>query len=162
MSNDIEELESSELGTKDYWDKSYKLEIANYKSHGDIGEVWFDEDSQFRVIKWMLKNQIKADDSIVDLGEFLKLNAKFFFYIKKVSYVVLKGCGNGMMLIELAREGFNNLTGIDYSLNAIELASNVAKDQDINITYKVFDLLTKNDDKLQDLGKFHVVHDKGM
>lgn len=68
MTTQIEELESSELGTKAYWDQSYATEIANYKSHGDIGEIWFEEDSQFRVIKWMLRNDIKPDDSIVDVG----------------------------------------------------------------------------------------------
>lgn len=65
----VEELVSSELGTKDYWDKSYKTEIKNYKSHGECGEIWFDEDSQLRVINWMLKNEaIKKEDNIIDLG----------------------------------------------------------------------------------------------
>lgn len=71
------------------------------------------------------------------------------------------GCGNGMMLIELAREGFNCLTGLDYSAEAVQLAENVAKDQDINITYKVFDLLNDDADKIRSLGQFKVVHDKG-
>lgn len=62
-----------------------------------------------------------------------------------------------MMLIELAREGYTNLTGVDYSPNAIELSKNIAKDQDITITYKVADLLQ---DTL-DLGRFQIVHDKG-
>lgn len=35
-----EELSPSELGTKDYWDKSYAREIKNFKSHGDVGEIW--------------------------------------------------------------------------------------------------------------------------
>lgn len=69
MSSNIEELGGSELGTKDYWEKSYDSEIRNYKSHGDVGEVWFDEDSQFRVINWMLKKEIAADVSIIDLGK---------------------------------------------------------------------------------------------
>lgn len=64
----IEELEGSELGTKDYWEKSYNCEINNYKSHGDVGEVWFDEDSQIRVINWMLKNDIPSESKIIDLG----------------------------------------------------------------------------------------------
>lgn len=70
MTTQTEELKSSELGTKEYWDQSYATENANYKSHGDIGEIWFEEDSQFRVIKWMLRNNIKSDDSIIDLGKF--------------------------------------------------------------------------------------------
>lgn len=70
MSGDgIEELYGSELGTKEYWDQSYDSEIRNYKSHGDVGEVWFDEDSQIRVINWMLKNDITVDRKIIDLGK---------------------------------------------------------------------------------------------
>lgn len=57
------------MGTKDYWDRSYGTEIKNYKSHGDVGEVWFDEDSQFRVIGWMLKNDIPEDSQLIDLGK---------------------------------------------------------------------------------------------
>lgn len=67
----IEELDGSELGTKDYWDQSYDTEIENYKSHGDVGEVWFDEDSQIRVINWMQRNDIPADSEIIDLGNIL-------------------------------------------------------------------------------------------
>lgn len=65
-----EELNGSELGTKDYWDRSYVTEINNYKSHGDVGEVWFDEDSQIRIINWMLKKDIPKDKSIIDLGSY--------------------------------------------------------------------------------------------
>lgn len=66
----VDELEGSELGTKEYWEKSYDTEIRNYKSHGDVGEVWFDEDSQLRIINWMLKKEIPSDVSIIDLGKF--------------------------------------------------------------------------------------------
>lgn len=69
MSNDTQEFDGSELGTKDYWDKSYINEIENYKSHGDVGEVWFDEDSQIRVIDWILKNGIPTDSNIIDMGK---------------------------------------------------------------------------------------------
>lgn len=67
-----------------------------------------------------------------------------------------------MMLIELSREGFTHLTGVDYSNNAIELATQIAADQNINITYKVLDLLDQNNIKKQ-LGttKYDIAHDKG-
>lgn len=133
---EVQELGGSELGTKEYWEKSYNSEIKNYKSHGDVGEVWFDEDSQIRVITWILKKEIPEDWSIIDIG-----------------------CGNGMMLIELAREGYRNLTGIDYSPNAIELSKNIAKDQDIDITYKVADLLAESFQT--EFEQFRIVHDKG-
>ncbi|XP_053663711.1 EEF1A lysine methyltransferase 2 [Anopheles marshallii] len=138
MSEQIEELEGSELGTKDFWETSYTREIANYRDHGDVGEVWFDEDSQNRIITWIARqeDEIQTNDSIIDLG-----------------------CGNGMMLIELAREGYTDLTGIDYSPKAIELSKAICQDQDLNINYKVVDLMSESE--VTALGKFKVVHDKG-
>uniref|UniRef100_A0A2M4AX98 Protein-lysine N-methyltransferase n=1 Tax=Anopheles triannulatus TaxID=58253 RepID=A0A2M4AX98_9DIPT len=138
MGDKVEELEGSELGTKDYWESSYSREINNYRDHGDVGEVWFDEDSQNRIIAWLarLEDEIKAEDAIIDLG-----------------------CGNGMMLVELAREGYSNLTGIDYSPKAIELAKAICRDQDLSIEYRVVDLMSESETTA--LGQFKVVHDKG-
>lgn len=68
------------------------------------------------------------------------------------------GCGNGMILIELSREGYTDLTGVDYSANAVELAQCIANDQNIQINYKVADLLA---DDIEHLGRFSVIHDKG-
>lgn len=70
MTEPLEELESSELGTKDYWEASYETEIRNYRDHGDVGEVWFDEDSQLRIIRWIERQEdrVQQDDSIIDLG----------------------------------------------------------------------------------------------
>lgn len=67
-----------------------------------------------------------------------------------------------MMLVELYREGYKHLTGVDYSANAIELAKQIAGDQDMDINYKVIDLLNAQDinDKFGDK-KFDIVHDKG-
>lgn len=69
------------------------------------------------------------------------------------------GSGNGMMLIELAREGFSNLTGIDYSPKAVELAQKIATDQELRIDYKQVDLIS--DVEMAALGSFQLVHDKG-
>lgn len=75
---------------------------------------------------------------------------------------IFVGSGNGMMLVELYREGYKNLTGVDYSENAIALAKQIAADQNMEITYKVLDLLNA-DDITQKFGnkKFDIVHDKG-
>lgn len=35
------------------------------------------------------------------------------------------------------KEGFENLTGVDYSEKAIQLAKSVAEEEDINIVYEV-------------------------
>lgn len=64
-----------------------------------------------------------------------------------------------MMLIELSREGYKNLYGIDYSPKAIELSKNIATGQDIDIKYSVFDLI--NESLAESLGKFKIIHDKG-
>lgn len=165
MSDDgIQKLDGSELGTKAYWDKSYDTEIANYKSHGDVGEVWFDEDSQIRVIDWMRKNDIADSSEIIDLGKETNQKLKTMHKIRIIlmCIFILIGCGNGMMLVELYREGYKNLTGADYSANAVELSKRIAADQNMNITYEVLDLLNANDirEKLGDK-QFNVVHDKG-
>ena len=34
------QLESSELGRKDHWDRVYACELANLQEHGDEGELW--------------------------------------------------------------------------------------------------------------------------
>lgn len=67
-----------------------------------------------------------------------------------------------MMLVELAREDYTNLMGIDYSSNAIELSKSIAADQDLDIEYAVLDLLS-NANILETLGErqFDIVHDKG-
>ncbi|XP_046626397.1 EEF1A lysine methyltransferase 2 [Neodiprion virginianus] len=139
MAEDEQELDSSELGTQDYWDKTYSLEINNFKHHGDVGEVWFGEDSALRIVRWLSTKPelVASTDRIIDLG-----------------------CGNGMMLVELHDEGFTNLTGVDYSQNAIDLASQVLRDKSCShITLQTFDIL-END--IADLGStFRVAHDKG-
>lgn len=66
------------------------------------------------------------------------------------------------MLIELYREEFTNLTGVDYSEHAIELASQIAKDQQMDIDYAVLNLLSQVDVE-QRFGNQHfdIIHDKG-
>ncbi|XP_055701603.1 EEF1A lysine methyltransferase 2 [Phlebotomus papatasi] len=142
MSQEIQkdQINNSELGTKEFWDRSYSLEIQNYKNHGDVGEIWFNEYSQVRVIKWIKNSSgLSQEKRILDIG-----------------------CGNGMMLVELAKEGFQNLLGVDYSQQAIDLARSIAKDQKLNsmrIEYQPLDILVT--EEVDKLGKFGITHDKG-
>ncbi|XP_031767745.2 EEF1A lysine methyltransferase 2 [Galleria mellonella] len=130
------ELDSSELGTYDYWKKTYAIEVNNYEENGDPGDVWFGEDSAQRVIDWICSCGVSLDTPLIDLG-----------------------CGNGYSLMELARQGFTNLLGVDYCEEAIVLAEKVTKEEFSIIKYKVFDII--NDD-VSDLGtNFGIVHDKG-
>lgn len=62
--------------------------------------------------------------------------------MKQDDRIIDLGCGNGMLLVELAREGFINLTGVDYSQNAIDLAESIMKMQNLTIKYEVCDILS--------------------
>lgn len=63
-----DELNSSELGTQTYWQDAYIKELDNYEQSGDIGDVWFGEDSALRVIKWIYGCGLNKDTPIIDLG----------------------------------------------------------------------------------------------
>ncbi|KAF9198393.1 hypothetical protein BGZ49_000793 [Haplosporangium sp. Z 27] len=116
----------SRLGTKDYWDKVYNREVDNYKDHGDIGEIWFGEDSAMKMVDWVEEHyeDTKESCSVLDLG-----------------------CGNGHLLLDLAELGFEDLTGIDYSPAAIELARAVATDKELDhvIKYEAVDFLAEKE-----------------
>lgn len=112
-----DELIASELGTQEYWDDVYKTEIHNFRKHKDVGEVWFGEDIANKITKW-LTNKVPKTSHIIDIG-----------------------CGNGMLLIELFRCGFEHLTGIDYSKDAIVLAKEVAAQCETNIEFNIGDIL---------------------
>ncbi|KAJ9582420.1 hypothetical protein L9F63_003218 [Diploptera punctata] len=137
MSEEVsDELEPSELGTQEYWDGAYSVEMKNFEEHGDVGEVWFGEDSALRIVSWLSNSPlVNQEDRIIDLG-----------------------CGNGMLLVELAREGFSNLVGVDYSEKAIELAKSVARSQNLTISFEVCDLLSTQN-KISE--QFSVALDKG-
>ncbi|KAL1122635.1 hypothetical protein AAG570_002962, partial [Ranatra chinensis] len=117
------------------WDSVYRTDVEHFKTRGDFGDIWFGEDSALRIIRWIIENVPETDVSIIDLG-----------------------CGNGMLLIELAREGYNNLTGVDYCQSAIELSEKVANSQEIScIKFKVADLTGD----VNHLGSFNIALDKG-
>ncbi|XP_066549372.1 EEF1A lysine methyltransferase 2 isoform X4 [Amia ocellicauda] len=76
---------------------------------GDVGEVWFGEESMDRVVRWLEKEEIPHDAAVLDIGT-----------------------GNGVFLVELAKCGFTNLTGIDYSAVSVELAKNILKKEGLS------------------------------
>ncbi|XP_054655107.1 EEF1A lysine methyltransferase 2 [Dunckerocampus dactyliophorus] len=102
------DFDTSQLGTKAYWDDAYKRELETFKDIGDVGEIWFGEESMSRVLKWMGTANIPEDAAILDIGT-----------------------GNGAFLVELAKLGFRNLTGIDYSTASVELAKSVLQAEDL-------------------------------
>ncbi|XP_051936862.1 EEF1A lysine methyltransferase 2 isoform X1 [Hippocampus zosterae] len=96
------DFETSQLGTKEYWEDAYQKELETFKDIGDVGEIWFGEESMNRVLRWMDNAKIPEDAAILDIGT-----------------------GNGAFLVEMAKHGYKNLTGIDYSPASVELARSV-------------------------------------
>lgn len=125
------------------WDALYSMEVKNFKDHGDIGEIWFGEESEDALVKW------------------LNENIEHFTH-KKVLDV---GCGNGHLLLQLLSLGCKNLTGIDYSQQAIELAKAVVmkrRDAQQSVHLLHGDILEKSFvDQLRGEKTFDVVLDKG-
>ncbi|XP_045438155.1 EEF1A lysine methyltransferase 2 isoform X4 [Pipistrellus kuhlii] len=105
----------SALGTREHWDAVYARELHTFQEYGDTGEVWFGEESMNRLIRWMQKHKIPMDASVLDIGT-----------------------GNGALLVELAKLGFSNITGIDYSPSAIQLSRSIIEKEGLsNITLKL-------------------------
>ncbi|KAJ2857179.1 Protein-lysine N-methyltransferase efm4 [Coemansia asiatica] len=130
---------ASKLGRKDHWNSVYDREISNFKETGDIGEVWFGEDTASKMVTWVCNNIDNLNARILDVG-----------------------CGNGHLLLELSEEGYANLVGTDYSAQAVELAQSIAQSRQANISFFEQDFLDPQDvARIAGGEKFDVVLDKG-
>ncbi|KAL4557087.1 hypothetical protein LXL04_035257 [Taraxacum kok-saghyz] len=146
---------TSMLGFQSYWDTAYADELTNFREHGHAGEVWFGADVMEMVASWTkglcddiskkeVENHHENDNSEFkkDLGAWSVLDV---------------ATGNGLLLQELSKQGFSDLTGTDYSEGAIDLAQNLAnRDGFDTIKFLVDDILETKLDK-----KFRLVTDKG-
>lgn len=150
---------SSILGFQSHWDATYADELSNFREHGQVGEIWFGSDVMETVCSWT-KNlciDIALGHSPNHVGntgsDHVGLHEKD---LSRWSVLDI-GTGNGLLLQELAKQGFYDLTGIDYSEGAIDLARNLAnRDGFPDIRFLVDDIL---ETKLQ--RKFLLVTDKG-
>lgn len=135
-----EELAPSVLGTKQYWEECYDDELSNFREHGDSGENWFGESITRKLITWLCENITQRDTPVLDLG-----------------------CGNGLILTRLRKEGFTKLVGVDYSEKAIDLATSVSADCGAaDIRFKALDILADRDAVTTISGcQYGVVLDKG-
>ncbi|XP_060097431.1 EEF1A lysine methyltransferase 2 [Heteronotia binoei] len=128
-------FEASALGTKEHWDAAYERELQNFEDSGDAGEIWFGEESMSRLIGWLEKQRIPLDSCILDIGT-----------------------GNGVLLVELAKSGYTDLVGIDYSPSAIQLSKKIMEKEGLpQVKLQVEDILNPSDE----LSGFHVCIDKG-
>ncbi|NXC83565.1 EFMT2 methyltransferase, partial [Cercotrichas coryphoeus] len=117
------------------WDAAYERELQTFQDIGDTGEIWFGEESMVRIIRWLEKHKVPLDSSVLDIGT-----------------------GNGVLLVELAKSGYMNLTGIDYSPSAIQLSEKVREKEGMsNIKLKVEDFLAPS----AELSGFDICIDKG-
>jgi len=131
-----DEGNASELGTKNFWDQQYVTELKNFTEFGDIGQIWFGKKMMDTIVNWVAA-KIDKKSSVLDLG-----------------------CGNGILLIQLAKQGFDNLTGVDYSASAVDLANAIATNRKISITYKTLDILNTAADRTGEK-KYNLLLDKG-
>ncbi len=138
--NDILTPFESKLGNKEYWDKFYSKEIKQFKNNSDlIGEVWFGEHVQNKVVNY-IKEQFKDRSlKVLDVG-----------------------CGNAALILELSKIGFNNLNGMDYSDKSIEFAKEILKEkfEEENINYTV-NLYSEDISNPKYNGEYSLIHDKG-
>ena len=143
---DIVNFQSSKLGTKEYWDSCYELENQNFDCDGDVGEVWFGEEASGRILGWLEdrceEGQLSQAVPVVDVG-----------------------CGNGVLSIDLSQAGWEDVTGLDYSPGAVELARKIAGQEESQgqgqLTFATLDILDSQLVSAQYGGRFKVVIDKG-
>ncbi|CAL0308288.1 unnamed protein product [Lupinus luteus] len=153
------ETVSSMLGFQSYWDAAYTDELTNFREHGHAGEVWFGVDVMEVVASWTKALCIDISQGrIPNHVDDLKAGASEQDNKLLSSWSVLDiGTGNGLLLQELAKQGFSDLTGTDYSELAINLAQSLAiRDGFSDIKFLVDDVL---ETKMEQ--EFQLVMDKG-
>ncbi|VDN12501.1 unnamed protein product [Dibothriocephalus latus] len=65
------DFEPSELGTKAYWESHYERELQNFDEAGDVGDIWFGQQSEKRVLKYLSDIGIPPDSRILDCVDVL-------------------------------------------------------------------------------------------
>ncbi|AOW27565.1 hypothetical protein MG5_01954 [Candida albicans P57072] len=151
-------LNSSKLGSKEYWNNFYKKEQDNFnENEEDTGECWFDDsDAESKMIQFIIdklnEEELPEEISSQSVVRFLDL-----------------GTGNGHLLFQLSEdineeyEGDKTFeyTGIDYSPDSVKFASGVAKRKysELKVNFEQVDLLQESCSFLQN--KFDILLDKG-
>ncbi|KHN47249.1 Methyltransferase-like protein 10 [Glycine soja] len=147
------------LGFQSYWDSAYADELTNFREHGHTGEVWFGVDVMEVVASWTKALCVEISQGHIPNGvDEVKAEAdKLGDKVLSTWSVLDIGTGNGLLLQELAKQGFSDLTGTDYSERAISLAQSLAnRDGFSNVKFLVDDVL---ETKLEQ--EFRLVMDKG-
>merc|ERR1719474_1728574 len=80
-------------------------------------------------------------------------------HVQPQDAILDSGTGNGMLCVDLAREGFTNVTGVDYCEEAIQLARKVSEEAGFSVNFEVGNILKRDAKCYQQTYK--VVTDKG-
>ncbi|KAG4937699.1 hypothetical protein JHK85_052618 [Glycine max] len=153
------EAVTSMLGFQSYWDAAYADELTNFREHGHAGEVWFGVDVMEVVASWTKTLCVEISQGRIpnDVDEVKTEVDELGDKVLSTWSVLDIGTGNGLLLQELAKQGFSDLTGTDYSERAINLAQSLAnRDGFSNVKFLVDDVL---ETKLEQ--EFRLVMDKG-
>lgn len=161
------EVEPSVLGLQSHWDSTYADELVNFHEQGDNGEIWFGEEVMETMAAWTARVCIavaagmpcsNVDGFSLGTRGLVDISAGGSMALELANWNVLDlGTGNGLLLHALAKQGFTNLTGTDYSEAGVELAQAISMRSNVdNVTFLVDDVL---DTKLTQ--QFKLVTDKG-
>ncbi|KAJ3700770.1 hypothetical protein LUZ61_004475 [Rhynchospora tenuis] len=140
-SSDKEAPDSTDVETlQNFCDATYAEDLANFQEHGHAGELCFGSEVLDVLVRWT--KDLCLGGAHQDLSTCSVLDV---------------GTGNGRLLQELSKQGFNDLTGIDFSEAAIEVARNLANREGFpHVNFLVDDVLETKLEK-----KFQLVLDKG-
>ncbi|KAL4324300.1 hypothetical protein GQ457_11G005210 [Hibiscus cannabinus] len=146
-------------GLQGYRNGANADEPANIHEHGHSGEIWNGADIMDTVTSWTRSLCIDISQghmpNHVDEAKREPV-AQDEKYLTCWSVLDI-GTGNGLLLQELAKQGFTDLTGIDYSERTIDLARSCAdRDGFSSIKFLVDDII---ETKLE--RQFQLVIDKG-
>lgn len=132
----------SPLGTLQHWDSAYLQEIEQlHNNPSELGDIWFGKNLQKKIVNYI-------DDNFSD---------------KKINILDI-GCGNGVLLYKLSKKNFENLFGIDYSIQSINLAKEIIaiKEKKHNKKFDINFFQEDINNKSNNINiKFDIIHDKG-
>lgn len=159
-----EHLNTSELGTKSYWDAAYTTERANFSSNPtDEGTIWFsDAGAEERMLSFLetlsdegqLHKEVASDEGDQDTAA--AAAATRFLDL---------GTGNGHLLFALREDEWEGeMVGVDYAPQSVRLAEEIRAskgDEYADIQFHEWDLLGQEPGSWLGDDGFDVVLDKG-
>ena len=132
----------SPLGTLQHWDSAYLQEIEQlHNNPSELGDIWFGKNLQKKIVNYINDNFSDKKINILDIG-----------------------CGNGVLLYKLSKKNFENLFGIDYSIQSINLAKEIitSKEKKHNKKFNINFFQEDINNKSNNINiKFDIIHDKG-